>query len=92
MDERIEANLKNAQAVAEFRYNALYCPKCRSNTSKAYFSVDDHEERYGIWFECGDCGNVEHISCGRKPEGFSAERVSRKFQDLDERAWRVEKR
>ena len=91
MDNRIETNLKNAQFVAESQYTALICPNCKRNTNEAFFSADDERNRFGIWFECSDCGNVEHISCGRKPDGFNYDRLSPKFQEMDERAWMAEK-
>ena len=40
---------------------------------------------------CKECGNVEHISCRKQPEGYSLDRLSMKYQEIDERAWRAEK-
>lgn len=90
MDRRIEINLANARAVADLQYRELLCPRCGSCSAQAFFSVDESQGRYGIWFECDHCGNVEHISCGRMPSGFSPDRVSEKFQQLDQRAWSAE--
>lgn len=90
-DRVVTINLKNAQLVAKGIYINLHCPKCNEQSSEAYFTRHKQEEKYGIWFECQNCGNVEHISCRGKPEGYDPNRISKKFQDIDERAWNAEK-
>ena len=37
--------------------------------------------RYGIWFECQHCGNVEHISFTSRPAGFTPLRVPKSSND-----------
>jgi len=89
-DELMRINLANAEAVARGDYTGLLCPKCKRLSVEASFSEHNLKRGYGIWFECQQCGNVEHISCGSKPEGFSVLRISEKFQSLDEQAWGAE--
>jgi len=86
----IKINLENAQKVAQGIYSELFCPKCEKKSIEVFFSEHNFKKRYGIWFECKSCGNVEHISCKSKPEGFTPLRLSEKFQKLDENAWGAE--
>ena len=90
-DRVVTINLENAELVAAGTYLNLLCPKCNTTNSEAYFTKHKQQERYGIWFECKNCGNVEHISCREKPDGYALNRFSEKFQKLDERAWNAEK-
>jgi methionyl-tRNA synthetase len=89
-DELVRINLGNAGAVARGNYSGLLCPKCKRLSAEAFFSEHNLKAGYGIWFECQLCGNVEHISCRSKPDGFDPSRISEKFQRLDERAWEAE--
>ena len=89
-DELMRINLANAEAVGGGNYSGLLCPNCKHSSVEAFFSEHNLKRGYGIWFECQHCGNVEHISCRVRPEGFSALRISAKFQSLDEQAWRAE--
>lgn len=89
-DELLMINLANAKAVGAGNYSGLLCPKCRQRFVEAFFSEHNLKERYGIWFECQHCGNVEHLSCTSEPEGFTPSRISDKFQNLDEQAWGAE--
>jgi hypothetical protein len=89
-EELIRINLDNAAAVDRGIYSGLLCPKCRRKSVEVFFSEQNLKKGYGIWFECITCGNVEHISCGREPDGFTPLRVSEKFQKLDEQAWEEE--
>ena len=90
MDDLIRINLGNAESVAQGNYSGLLCPKCKRKSVEAFFSEQNLKRGYGIWFECQLCGNVEHISCNSKPEGFTPLRVSEKFQEIDERSWGAE--
>jgi len=90
VDDLIETNLRNAKAVGLGQYTGLLCPKCFEYSSEAFFSMNEPKDQYGLWFQCSACGNIEHFSCGGKPAGFSHDRISRKFQELDEQAWRAE--
>ena len=82
-------NLANAKAVENGVYSRLLCPKCKEQCAEAYFSEQNIRTGYGIWFECQRCGNVEHISCSTQPGGFTSLRISEKFQQLDEQAWKT---
>ena len=85
--KKLKVNLENMKFVAAGIYSDLLCPECGKKKTETYFSKHKIEELYGVWFECKNCGNVEHISFGKKPDGFSFERISEKYQALDERAW-----
>lgn len=85
--KKLKVNLENMNFVADGIYSNLLCPECGQKKAEAFFSKHKSEKLYGVWFECHKCGNVEHISCGKKPDGFKAERISEKYQVLDERAW-----
>ena len=89
-DDLIKVNLDNAKSVAEGNYSALLCPKCNKRSVEAYFSEQNLKKGYGLWFECQFCGNVEHISCKSRPDGFTPLRVSEKFQKLDDQSWDTE--
>lgn len=86
-DLQIKINIDNAKAVAAGIYSRLLCPSCQNKFVEAFFSEQNLKVGYGLWFECQQCGNVEHISFKSKPEGFTPLRVSEKFQRLDDRAW-----
>ena len=90
VDEFIKINLNNAKAVANGNYSGLFCSRCEKQSVEAFFSEHNLKKGYGIWFECQLCKNVDHISCGSRPEGFTPLRVSDKFQIIDERAWEKE--
>jgi hypothetical protein len=89
-EDVIKINLENASAVARGVYTGLLCPKCKRYDVEAFFSEHNLKSGYGIWFECKNCKNVEHISCKSQPDGFSPLRVSERFQELDERGWEAE--
>ncbi len=89
-NKRIKINLQNTEYVSKGIYSNLKCPKCDMETAEVYFSKHRYRESYGVWFECQNCGNVEHMSCYEKPDGFTATRLSSKYQGLDERAWKAE--
>ena len=86
----IAINLENAELVGKGVYTNLQCPNCNNRSLEVFFTKHTHLERYGIWFECFECGNVEHISCREKPKGYSANRISIKYQNSDESAWNAE--
>jgi len=86
-ENRIRLNLENARLLAEGNYSGLLCSKCGKRSVEAYFTKHNLKDLYGIWFECENCGNVEHISCNAKPDGYTPLRSSDRFQSLDERAW-----
>lgn len=89
-DKIITFNLENAKLVAKGIYRNLHCSNCNNLTSEAFFTKHIKKEKYGIWFECKNCGNVDHISCREKPEGYSEDRISKIYQNLDECAWKAE--
>ena len=90
-NERIQINLGNVKSVADGQYSRLLCAKCKQHACETYFTANSDRSRFGIWFECTSCGNVEHISCSADPEGFSESRISFAFQANDQRAWDAEK-
>lgn len=88
--KKLMTNLENMNFVADGIYSNLLCPECRQKKAEVYFSKHKSEDLFGVWFECINCGNVEHISCGKSPDGFTSKRLSKKYQTLDEQAWKFE--
>jgi hypothetical protein len=87
---RIELNLKNVAAIGDGKYSGLECPECGKAAMEAYFTINADRSRYGVWFECTNCKNFEHLSCSKMPVGFIEDRISERFQSLDIRAWNAE--
>ncbi|MBP6343306.1 MAG: hypothetical protein KA403_05190 [Candidatus Omnitrophica bacterium] len=89
-DRLVKIIIENAEKVTQGVYSGLFCSKCENESVEAFFSEHHSKKRYGIWFECQLCRNVEHINCKFKPEGFTVSRLSDKFQAQDENAWGAE--
>ena len=88
--EILQTNLMNASKVAEGQYSELLCVACRKFAVETFFSENEKTSQCGIWFECTSCKHTEHIDCRSRPPGFTSQRLRRRFQELDARAWIAE--
>jgi hypothetical protein len=90
IEQRVTINLANAECVANRKYTKLRCPNCEKDSSEAFFTAERNGERYGLWFKCVSCGNIEHLNYREMPAGFEQGRVNHEFQEIDNRAWKAE--
>jgi len=88
--KKIKINLENAKMVEQGKYQNLLCTECGEASASVFFTKKVDAEKYGIWFECQLCGNVEHIDCNSQPTGFRIDLIDQRFQRWDERAWKAE--
>jgi ribosomal protein L37AE/L43A len=74
------------QMIENRRHEGLTCPKC-GDVGITVSYTKSSEERYGIWLECRECGNVEHADRNGRPPGFEEGLIDERFQKLDDEAW-----
>jgi hypothetical protein len=74
------------EMIEKGRHEGLTCPKC-AYVGLTVSYTRSGEERYGIWLECPECGNIEHADRQGRPAGFEEGLIDHRFQKLDDEAW-----
>jgi len=65
----------------------IKCPNCGSENARIFYTKS-RKDRYGIWVRCEDCKNIEHADTKISPVGFDEKKINKRFQDMDDHAWR----